>query len=624
MNSNISKLLILVAALLLSPISVSGQKNDEQAKRIMSSLEYVYGEGWGQTVEIADKQAIANLVSKISTTISNQFTVDESELSDGSNVLSGGTKVNSIVNSYSEATLTNTKSIVIEPAPDAHVLRYAKVSEIHKIFELRKDKVFDYLRSAAKSETNGRIDNALRYYYWSLIMLKSLQYPNEVKFDDEDGSHLLTTWIPMKINDILENIDSKIARRHGDIVDIYVTYKGTPVGSLDFTYFDGIQWSQLNNARNGVASIELRKNSSIRNLQIKYEYQYADETQIDKETQQVMALFKGMTFPKASQVIGGNIKKENADFKTEYCKNVDGLVKSESFLGMPQVDNAKDYAKIMEKVINGIQTKDYDAIKGLFTNDGWDMFDKLMHYGNARLIGEANFAFYAMEDNVVCRSVPMSFSFSNNKRKFVESVTFTFDKEMMIESIAFALDSKAINDIFHNKLSKWSDKMRLIVASFLENYKTAFALKRLDYIENLFADEAVIIIGHVLKKKPHTIENEKYIDNQEIEYNKLSKADYIKNLRKSFGSNEYINIRFTDNDISKSQTGGELYGIQIHQDYCSSSYGDTGYLFLLVDINNPKQPTIFVRTWQPQRDPRLHADYGKDDPDYGIYGIGDF
>ena len=76
--------------------------------------------------------------------------------------------------------------------------------------------------------------------------------------------------------------------------------------------------------------------------------------------------------------------------------------------------------------------------------------------------------------------------------------------------------------------------------------------------------------------------------------------------------------------MTKSQVGGELYGIQIHQDYCSSSYGDTGYLFLLVDINNPKQPTIFVRTWQPNRDPRLHADYGKDDPEYGIYGIGDF
>ena len=612
----------MVAALLLSPISIYGQTKSE-AKRIMSSFDYVYGEGWGETEEIADKQALANLISKITTTISNQFTVDESEMSDGNNV-SSETKVNSIVNTYSQATLNNVGSIVLEQAPKAHVMRYIKTAELQKAFEQRKDKVFDYLRSAARSEANGRIDNALRYYYWSMIMLKSLQYPNEIKFEDEEGSHLLTTWIPLKINEIFDNIDAQIARRYGDVVDIYMTYKGNPVGSLDFTYFDGVQWSQLNNARNGVASIELRKNSSIRNLQLKYEYQYADETRIDGETHQVMSLFKEMTFPKASRIIGGNAKKESADFKTDFSKQVDNLVKSESMLDISQVENAKDYAKIMEKVINGIKSREYGEIKTYFTNDGWDMFDKLLHYGNARLIGDANFAFYAMDDNVVCRSIPMSFSFKNNQKKFIEAVTFTFDNNMKIDAVAFALDSKAIADIFHNKLSKWSDKMKLIVASFLENYKTAFALKRLDYIENLFSDEAVIIVGHILKKKPYSGENNKYIENEEVKYNRLTKEEYINNLRKSFKSNEYINIRFTDNEVTKSQVGGELYGIQIHQDYCSSSYGDTGYLFLLVDINNPKQPTIFVRTWQPNRDPRLHADYGKDDPEYGIYGLGDF
>ena len=612
----------MVAALLLSPISIYGQTKSD-AKRIMSSFDYVYGEGWGETEEIADKQALANLISKITTTISNQFTVDESEMSDGNNV-SSETKVNSIVNTYSQATLNNVGSIVLEQAPKAHVMRYIKTAELQKAFEQRKDKVFDYLRSAARSEANGRIDNALRYYYWSMIMLKSLQYPNEIKFEDEEGSHLLTTWIPLKINEIFDNIDAQIARRYGDVVDIYMTYKGNPVGSLDFTYFDGVQWSQLNNARNGVASIELRKNSSIRNLQLKYEYQYADETRIDGETHQVMSLFKEMTFPKASRIIGGNAKKESADFKTDFSKQVDNLVKSESMLDISQVENAKDYAKIMEKVINGIKSREYGEIKTYFTNDGWDMFDKLLHYGNARLIGDANFAFYAMDDNVVCRSIPMSFSFKNNQKKFIEAVTFTFDNNMKIDAVAFALDSKAIADIFHNKLSKWSDKMKLIVASFLENYKTAFALKRLDYIENLFSDEAVIIVGHILKKKPYSGENNKYIENEEVKYNRLTKEEYINNLRKSFKSNEYINIRFTDNEVTKSQNGGELYGIQIHQDYCSSSYGDTGYLFLLVDINNPKQPTIFVRTWQPNRDPRLHADYGKDDPEYGIYGLGDF
>lgn len=50
---------------------------------------------------------------------------------------------------------------------------------------------------------------------------------------------------------------------------------------------------------------------------------------------------------------------------------------------------------------------------------------------------------------------------------------------------------------------------------------------------------------------------------------------------------------------------GELYGIQIRQDYFSTYYGDSGYLFLMVDLNNPEEPIIHVRTWQPERDPNF-------------------
>ena len=45
-----------------------------------------------------------------------------------------------------------------------------------------------------------------------------------------------------------------------------------------------------------------------------------------------------------------------------------------------------------------------------------------------------------------------------------------------------------------------------------------------------------------------------------------------------FQSNQFINIRFADNDVVKMGAGGETYGIQIKQDYYSSNYGDHGYL----------------------------------------------
>jgi hypothetical protein len=65
--------------------------------------------------------------------------------------------------------------------------------------------------------------------------------------------------------------------------------------------------------------------------------------------------------------------------------------------------------------------------------------------------------------------------------------------------------------------------------------------------------------------------------------------------------------------VKKAGTGGEIYGIQLKQDYFSASYGDTGYLFVMVDLNDAEHPTIYVRTWQPEKD-----------PDFGIYDISNF
>ena len=71
-----------------------------------------------------------------------------------------------------------------------------------------------------------------------------------------------------------------------------------------------------------------------------------------------------------------------------------------------------------------------------------------------------------------------------------------------------------------------------------------------------------------------------------------------------FKSNEFINLRFADSEIRKAGNG-EIYGIQIKQDYFSSNYGDTGYLFLMVDLNDRESPVIHVRAWQPEKDPEF-------------------
>ena len=139
-------------------------------------------------------------------------------------------------------------------------------------------------------------------------------------------------------------------------------------------------------------------------------------------------------------------------------------------------------------------------------------------------------------------------------------------------------------------------------------------MKRLDYINTIFDDDAVIIVANVAKRAQSSLtDGQRYQDNKIIKYNRYSKDQYLKNLSRCFSANEFINIRFANNDVVKLGKGGETYGIQISQDYYSSSYGDKGYLFLEVDVNDPKQPVIKVRTWQPEKD-----------PNFGLYGPGDF
>ena len=600
----------------------------DKAEQIKGNDAYLCGEGWGDTYNSADQAALADLISKISLNISSSFEIKEEELNTNSG-FDSNTAVTSVMNSYAQATLTNTDNLVISNSPQTHVLRYIRRSEINKIFDERKEKVFDYVRSAMRAEEKGKIDDALRNYYWAFAMVRSLQYPNSVKMTVEGEQRLLVTWIPQQMQEIMSNISTKIASKDGNDINLFIKYKGEPVSSLDYTYFDGQTWSNLYSAKDGMGIVELRPDVDINSLQLKYEYEYADQAQIDKELESVMHLFKGTPFKNATTYIN-NLDKKSA-VSSEAKKDFEKTVKTESAANLEdlsKVEDEKTLANIMGKVINAIKTKNYNSADDCFSEDGLEMYRKLLNYGQARILGNPQFSFYKMGKRVVCRSIPMAFSFKNNKRKFVEDVTFTFDENKKIECVAFGLGNQAKTDIFNKGVGAWSDYAKMVIATFLENYKTAFALKRLDYLESVFDDNATIITGHVIKKNPKLdVENQSAVfgDNKPlIKYTRQTKSEYLRKLKMCFQSNQFINVRFADNDVVKMGAGGETYGIQIKQDYYSTNYGDQGYLFLMVDFNDPENPSIKVRTWQPDRNPDINSNLPRSNRDWGIIGPGNF
>ena len=289
------------------------------------------------------------------------------------------------------------------------------------------------------------------------------------------------------------------------------------------------------------------------------------------------------------------------------------------------VTQNEDYAAIMAKVVEAARTRSLGLVDRYFTIDGGlQRYRTLLKMGVARVVGTPNITFFkGVDDKVVARGLQMSLTYNNRGRKktFVEDIVFTFNADKKIENVTFGLGQIATNDILC-KHPDWNDQTKELLMEFLENYKTAYCMKDSDYIRQIFADDAVIIIGNVARRaagsggtlhanREHPIS----LKGQEvIRYNRYDKDTYLKNLKHCFDRNEFINLRFSKNDIQRLDKfqDRELFGIQIGQEYTSSTYSDIGYLFLLTDLTDHDLPQIKVRTWQPNEAPidsLYHAGY---------------
>lgn len=589
------KLFVLISFIIVSA-AVYAQSWNEVRK---DPQTYLYGEGWGDTIDEAEQQALASLISKISVDVSSNFEMLEGESREGETE-DYRKYVENKISTYSNATLTNTESIVLSAEPDAHVIRWIKRSEIDRIFEGRKAKVIEYVTNAERGEKKGMVDDALRNYYWAFTLLKTIQHPSEVQYTDSEGqSHTLVSWIPSKINEVLKAISVTVTSRDGDDLELYITFNGSPVTSMDYTYYDGSRVSNIYSAKDGKGVLELAPGAALENLQLRVEYAYKSQSHIDREIYSVINVVKQATFSKSYIHLKAKVDKSTAKAvqKAEHASNV------ETASALTKLEDESAVRAQVDRLINAIKNKSYSDVSDLFTEDGLDMYNRLISYGNATVMNKPDYSIYRNGDRVVVRSIPMSFSFARGvKKSFVEDIVFTFDATGHIESLAFGLDDVAAKDILTKQA--WPETARMALMEFLENYKTAFALERLDYIRTIFDDNAVIIVGKVATVAPNPMaENQISYNNKVITRTRYTKEQYLKNLERCFASNEFVNIHFANNDVIKAGKGGEIYGIQIKQDYFSTNYGDTGYLFLLVDINNPKAPMIKVRTWQPEPDP---------------------
>ncbi len=578
--------IIITMALTVTAQGVDGIKRNSS---------YLYGEGGGVTLQAAKEAALADLIQKISVTVHSDFTSKERELNQDGNVTSDA-EYQSIIRSYSTATLTNVKTIVLKPEPDASVFLYIAKSEIDRIFESRVAKAKEFVGNADEALKNGQIDDALRYYYWSYCLVKSLRYPNEAKIFVDGQERSLLVWLPTRIDDVMGKVKVQSRRTADNTYEITATYDGRPVRSMDYTYFDGVDNSPVYSILDGKGLVELRPGMAMDAVQLKLEYEFRGLSRNDSEVEAVVGAMKPAVYRRAYHRVALDGAASPAESTST---DVNGSMQSPLAL----TDMGTLGTAVMKPVMQALRSGSIEQCRKKFTAEGWEEFSKLMGYGKVTLMDDIHLDYFADGDCVVCRGLPVSCRF-NRGRVFNEKLSFYIDSNSkQITHVAMGLGREAMNDVVLGHLD-WSEKSRTRIVGFLEDYRTAYATKNLEYLDKVFDDNAVIVLGKRLQVAPQ-LNKEGYMNNHRVQFTQLTKREFLRNLRRQFQSKDYINLHFSQNRIYQLQKGVERYGIEIKQDYYSSNYGDTGYLTLIFDLTNPDQPVIHVRTWQEQPDPNF-------------------
>lgn len=174
-----------------------------------------------------------------------------------------------------------------------------------------------------------------------------------------------------------------------------------------------------------------------------------------------------------------------------------------------------------------------------------------------------------------------------------------FDISGRIVSFYFAISNNLYRQVIKKGGEVTDMRRRQMILDYVEHFRTAYNEKDLNFLEQVFSDDAIIITGKVTQVK----KIDSPITFNKVTYKTQNKDQYIAGLRRIFGLTKYIRVTFSEIKIMRHPTLNDYYGVLLRQgyyaQYTGSKYEDDGYLFLLWDFTDEEHPLIHVRTWQP-------------------------
>ena len=176
-----------------------------------------------------------------------------------------------------------------------------------------------------------------------------------------------------------------------------------------------------------------------------------------------------------------------------------------------------------------------------------------------------------------------------------QEAVINFDKTGKIVSFFFTIGMNMYSKVMQNNGEITDVRRRMAILDYVEHFRTAYNMKDMPFLQQVFSDDALIITGHVVKVQ----KSEVAPSGNKVVYKKQTKKQYLTNLAAAFKVTKYIKVNFDDIKVVAHPTRKDVYGVTLHQEWNTNRYSDEGYVFMIWDFSNEDEPKIHVRTWQP-------------------------
>jgi len=609
-----NKIQKLLLTLLLFSIPIYAQTSGFKAfsLEIKNSGEYYWGEASSdESMAVAESDALGQLLSQIAVNVSSEFTHN---ISGSDNNLNES--VSKILKTYSTASLSNVDSKKDFSGGQSFIIRYIKKDVVAKIFEKRKELAYELFQNAIDFEGNANHGDALKYYYYSAILMNSIPEQN-IKFESTN----LKSEVPKRINSILHNIKfNLVASNKKSENEMVVTYainvNNRPSVNLQFSFWDGNNFIDVE-GKDGVANIDLLGGSvNFDKLDVRVKYAYYSNR---GEIKEVSELWDLVDRPKFNSDLQVKIKNSTVvmaepnpkqvlveESNSNYSKEV---IKSSRFtLNLNNKDTCKIVNKIGEEAITYLELLergDRNKLREFLADDQYliKKTDDLLKFNKVKILDDVLSAdLNKTTSGYEIRKIRVINNYKSINKQTTEYLILDFDETGKIYDVNFGIIENLYDDFVNQAMygDDWGNRQTII--KFMEKYRTAYLARDMEVLDKIFAEDALIIVGRLLKtKKSDDAVSYVKLNNTQpnFEQIKYTKSEFLKRQKRIFDGREDIFLDFSKFAMHRKNDTTGIYGVSLRQGFESTGYSDEGYLFLLIDFNK-ENPQIYVRSWQPQ------------------------